>query len=196
MIPMIRTPLIGLILLGVLGAEAREPDARELLEGKYAEIKDAIATDKTDEGVRAKVVEVLESFTDFEEFGRLTLKRYWKDLKPKQRALFVAKYRLLIHKSYVKHFKANQAFAVGFRGEPEYAKDKARIRTTVTSGKTTTDVDYKLHQVRDTLLAYDIVIDDMSLMRSYRRQFSRIMKRDGFDTLIEKMDRKIAPDAE
>jgi ABC-type transporter MlaC component len=40
-------------------------------------------------------------------------------------------------------------------------------------------------------MAYDIVIDEVSLMRSYRKQFKRIMKRDGFDVLIEKMSKKI-----
>ncbi len=188
---MTRTAVLTLALLTASSAHATEPDAKALVAGKYAEINRIVETDKTDEGVRKQVVVVLESFTDFKEFGRLTLKRHWKGLKPEQQELFVATYRRLIHKSYVKHFKANKPLDLSFRGDPKYIADKALVKTQVKSGGTTADVDYKLHQVAGEFMAYDIVIDDVSLMRSYRKQFGRIMKKDGFDVLIEKMTRKI-----
>ncbi len=193
MIQRISLPLLVLTLFLAVGlkANAAEPDAKAMVEGKYAEITNIVTTDKTDAGVRTKVVAVLESFTDFNEFGRLTLKRHWDSLKPKQQELFVGKYRQLIHKSYVKHFKANKPLKLTFREDPIYRKGKALVKTRVKSGKTTALVDYKLHPVKDGLMAYDIVIDDVSLMRSYRKQFGRIMKKDGFDVLIDKMTRKI-----
>jgi phospholipid transport system substrate-binding protein len=175
-------------------ALATEPKA--VIEERYKEIHQIISTEKTDDSVRTKVLSVLESFTDFEEFGRLTIKRYWKDLSAKQRTLFVGKFRLLIHRSYSKRFKANQTLDLSFRGDAEVIGDKALVKTTVVSGKSEAEVDYKLHKKGDTFMAYDIVIDEVSLMRSYRKQFKRIMKREsstrvGFDKLIEKMTKKI-----
>lgn len=186
------TARVVFLLLLIPGlAMAKAPDPMRLIKEKYAQIESVIQTDKTDAGVRAKIVEILESFTDFREFSRMTLKKHWKGLSEKQRALFTDKYRQLLHKSYVRHFKANQDLEVGFRGEPRLVKTKAMVMTTVKSGKTESDVDYKLHLTEKGYRAYDIVIDEVSLMRNYRKQFGKIMKRDGFDSLIEKIQKKI-----
>ena len=187
---MIRSTFLVLsVWLVASSAFAAEP--KSVIEERYKEIQQIISSEKSDDGVRNKVTAVLESFTDFEEFGRLTIKRYWKTLSAKQRSTFVDKYRQLIHRSYSKRFKANQKLELSFRGDAEVIGDRALVKTTVMSGKTEAEVDYKLHKKGDTFMAYDIVIDEVSLMRSYRKQFKRIMKRDGFKTLIEKMTKKI-----
>ncbi len=191
---MLRAPIhtaIVMVFTLFWAATALGDDPKALVTAKYQQIQKIIETEKTDQAVRAKLALVLESFTDFQSFGQRTLKRHWKELDDAQRKLFVDKFRLLIHKSYVKHFKANQELAVQLRGEPLVKGDKALVKTTVKSGKTTAEVDYKLHSVDGKHKAYDIVIDDVSLMRSYRKQFGKIYKRDGFKTLIEKMTRKI-----
>lgn len=189
--PAVMALAVALVTLSTTAAFATPPDPKAMIEAKYAEIQRIVTNETTDAGVQAAVIQVLESFTDFEEFGRRTIKRFWPDLTPEQRALFVAKYRQLIHKSYVKHFKPNKTLTVTFRAEPRVVGDKALVQTTVTSGDTTADVDYKLHLTGGQYMAYDLVIDDVSLMRSYRRQFTGIMKNEGFDALIEKMTRKI-----
>lgn len=183
--------LLGVSLSLALPASAEEANAKALIEGKYAVIQEIVRTDKTDEGVREKVTGVLESFTDFEVFSQRTLKKYWPGLSVEQKKLFVTTYRQLIHKTYIKHFKANKTLDVAMRGEPVIKGTKALVRTTVKSGKTESDVDYKLLNREETYFAYDIIIDDVSLTRSYRKQFGHIMKKDGFKTLIDKMTQKI-----
>ena len=170
------------------------PDAKTLVDQKYDEIQKIVAADKTDSGVRTKVTEVLESMTDFTEFGRLTIKKHWAGLTPEQRTLFVDRYRQLIHESYVKHFKANKELKVTHRNPPLERKGKVLVQTNVTSGETTAEVDYKLHRAKadGPWRAYDIVIDEVSLMLSYRKQFGKIMKTEGFDALVKKIEEKVA----
>jgi len=187
---MIRSAILILaVCLTASWAYASGP--KSVVEERYKEIQQVISTEKEDAAVQKKVTAVLERFTDFEEFGRLTMKRFWKDLSKKQRALFVSKYRLLIHRSYSKRFKANQKLELSFRGDAEVIGNKALVKTTVLSGKSEAEVDYKLHKKGDSFMAYDIVFDEVSLMRNYRKQFKRIMKKDGFKTLIDKMTKKI-----
>ena len=186
-----RTPILiaALCLCTRLAAAADDP--KTVVEQKYAAIQKIIAEDKTDEGVRTKVTAVLESFTDFDEFGRLTLKEDWPTLKDKQRALFIEKFKKLVQRSYSRRFKANQPLKVDFDGAPRLVDDKALVKTRVESGKTRAEVDYKLLTKAAAWKVYDIVIDDVSLVLSYRKQFTKILKRDGFDKLIEKMTKKI-----
>jgi phospholipid transport system substrate-binding protein len=183
---------LALVFALMLPAAAQAQDAKSVIDSKYSEIQQIIQTDKTDEGVRQKITAVLETFTDFNQFSRLTLKKFWKDLTPEQKSKFIDRYRKLLHKSYTQHFKAGQTLELSFRGEPKIIKDKALIRTLVKSGDTTAEVDYKMHLVDGQHKAYDIVVDEVSLMRNYRKQFYRIMKRDGFDVLIEKIEKKLA----
>ena len=186
-----RVPLLVFALLAApVAALAVEPQA--VVEAKIAEIKAIIAADKTDVGVRAKVTLVFESFTDFTEFSRQTLKSHWDKLTDKQKVLFTDKYRQLLQKSYIKHFKANQPLNVTFRGPAEVIADKANVPTTVQSGETKADVDYRLIKKADTFMVYDLVIDEVSLMRSYRKQFGKIFEKDGFDALIKKIEDRIA----
>jgi phospholipid transport system substrate-binding protein len=170
------------------------PDAKTLVDQKYDEIQKIVSSDKTDAGVRIKVTGVLESMTDFSEFGRLTIKKHWEGLTTAQKTLFVHRYRQLIHESYVKHFKANRELKVTHRNPPLKRKGKVLVQTNVTSGETTAEVDYKLHRATTDgpWRAYDIVIDEVSLMLSYRKQFGKIMRTEGFDVLVKKIEDKVA----
>jgi phospholipid transport system substrate-binding protein len=180
-----------LLLIPFASALADAPDPRTRIEERYAAIQRIVLENDTEEEVQRQVVEVLESFTDFHAFSQRTLKSSWADLTEAQQNLFVDRYRLLIHKSYVKHFKPNKTLTVTFRTEPRIVGDKALVQTTVRSGSSSADVDYKLHLRDGNYQAYDIVIDDVSLMRSYRRQFARIMRDQGFDELIRRINSKI-----
>jgi phospholipid transport system substrate-binding protein len=193
--PKMKMFLIGaLTVLVTLPALASGP--KETIEARYAEITKIMETDKTDEGVRKKLTGVLESFTDFTKFSKMTLKKHWKGLTDEQKTLFIDRYQKLLQKSYVKHFKAGQQLELTFRGEPKIVGTKAMVLTNVKSGTTVAEVDYKLHLVGEKHMAYDIVIDEVSLMRNYRKQFGKIMKRDGFKILIEKIEKKLAKDGD
>ena len=59
--------------------------------------------------------------------------------------------------------------------------------------KAETTIDYKLAQKGgDKWAVYDFITDDVSLLRNYRSEFGRIIKRDGFPALLAKMKKKLA----
>lgn len=186
-----RPTLLILAVLATAPALAEPVTPKAVVEGRYDEIQKILAEDKTDEGVRQKITATLEAFTDFDEFGRLTLKDWWEKLAPKQRTLFIEKFKALVKRSYARRFHAGEPLTVTFTGEPKLVGDKALVTTRVKSGKTTAQVDYKLVQRGDTWKVYDIVIDDVSLVLSYRKQFTKILNKDGFDELIRRMTKKI-----
>ncbi len=190
---------VGMLFCSNL-AWAQEDPARDLVQQKYQEIQNILATDKTNEGVRKKVVNVLESFTDFDAFGRMAMKRYWPQMSKKQRATFLEWFRQLIHRSYVRRFKANKEFNHEFRGITQLKGDKAFVRTVIRTDKTEADVDYKLMLNTGSHRAYDIIIDDVSLMRNYRKQFRNVLKKycgkkdlckKGFAELMQRIKDKV-----
>ena len=43
---------------------------------------------------------------------------------------------------------------------------------------------------------FDIFTDDVSLVRNYKRQFRRVIKDEGWDGLIDRMEKKLAAEDE
>lgn len=181
------------ITLALLPAAALAgPGPKQLIEDKNKAIHEVIQASPDDAALRPKIVDLMETFVDYGELARLTIKDQWEALAPEQRTEFVDAFKRLIHRTYTRRFKANQAFRVDFAGEPVMREGKAQVKTTIHSGKTTADVYYSMFKPdgKDDWWVYDLVIDDVSLMRNYRTQFTRVIKKDGFDKLLERIRAK------
>ncbi len=166
-----------------VAAPTVDPKAR--VEAAYAQIQ-AIVKESTDESVmRDRVKALTPAFVDFDQFSREALKSSWDGLDAAQRADFVLWFKRLIQATYARHFKAKQDLKIDWRGEPEYVEDKAQVATTLRFEKSAVDVDYRFQKHGDgSWWVYDIVIDEVSLARNYRGQFQRIVKKDGFASLM------------
>ena len=163
-------------------------DPRALIDSRYAQIKDIIAQTLDAPGMRERIKALTLEFVNYEEFARLTIKQQWKDLDAAQHEAFVSWFKRLIQATYARHFKPRQDLTITYRGETKMKRGKAMTKTTVSFSDTSVDVDYKFVRAEDARWwVYDIVIDDVSLMRNYRSQFRRILKKDGFDALMDKI---------
>ena len=56
---------------------------------------------------------------------------------------------------------------------------------------TDTAIDYKLKKKGERWLVYDVVTDEVSMVRTYRTQFHKIITQESFDALLKKMQKKI-----
>jgi phospholipid transport system substrate-binding protein len=54
------------------------------------------------------------------------------------------------------------------------------------------EIDFVIAKVGGGLKVVDILTERASLVKTYRSQFLRILRKDGFDKLIEKMETKLA----
>lgn len=167
---------------------------RSIVAARYEQIKGICAETIDEEKMREKIKALTVDFVDYEEFSRLTIKRAWKDLSASQRTEFVEWFQRLIQATYARHFKPRQDIAVTYRGETKYKGEKAQVQTTLQFEKSAVDVDYRFHKhgvATDAKAAdwwvYDLVIDEVSLMRNYRGQFRKILKKDGFEALMAKV---------
>ncbi len=55
------------------------------------------------------------------------------------------------------------------------------------SGKDEVSVDYRLRLVGSRWAVYDVLIDGVSIVSTYRAQFNRIIQLSSYDHLVEKM---------
>ena len=55
----------------------------------------------------------------------------------------------------------------------------------------TIGVDYKLIEENGKWQVYDFVIEGVSMIRNYRSQFTKIIRRDSYEILVQKLTDKI-----
>ena len=44
---------------------------------------------------------------------------------------------------------------------------------------------------KDRWLVYDLITDEQSMLENYRAEFNKIINKDGFDTLLKRMTKKL-----
>lgn len=148
-----------------------------------------------DPAARAEMRAIVNGFLDYDELARRSLGIHWEKLQKPQREEFTRTLRELIEKSYEKRLRTDLDYSISYGAETMKGED-ATVATTVkvkTKGKSTdASIDYKLRKVGDKWLVFDVITDEVSMVRSYREQFNKIISTEGFDELLKKMRKKIA----
>lgn len=152
---------------------------------------------------RTEMQGIVDGLIDYDEVARRALAQHWEPLSAAQRKEFVATLRELIEKNYEKQLRTRLDYAVAYRGE-QIDNEQATVATTVkvhTKGKSTeTNIDYRLRKDGARWMVWDVITDDVSMVRNYRDQFNKIIAKESFDGLLKKMRKRIAdldhPDAD
>lgn len=183
----IATVVLQLPAVALGGSE----DPLSLIQAKYAEIQEVVAKNPDREAMRAGIRKVMDTFVDYTELGRRTLIDRWDSLSAKQREEFVMEFKKMIQRTYVKRFNPEKKVEIIYHGKPKPTDDgSVMIETTVRSGRSEAKVDYLFHKKGGRWWAYDVIIDGVSMVKNYRKQFHDIIKREGFPGLMERIKKK------
>lgn len=142
---------------------------------------------------RERIAEVVFMQFNMQRMAKLSLGRDWIDLSDGERVKFTGLFKDLLKKSYV-------ATIDGYADEKIFYKkeiikgSKAEVQTLVISGgRGEIPLNYRLQvDVDGRWLVYDVIIENVSLVRNYRSQFGPVMKKRGFAGLLIQMEEKIA----
>ena len=139
---------------------------------------------------RKQIRTVANELFDWGETGKRALARHWQERTPAQREEFSKLFADLIERSYVSKIEAYSGEKIVYLGDSPDG-DLATVKTKlVTKSNTEIPLDYRLHKVGDKWRAYDVLIENVSLVANYRSQFSRIIQQNGYDELIKKLKTK------
>lgn len=152
-----------------------------------------------DTRIKNEVKEFASELLDYNELCKRALGEHWDKMPPAQRTDFVATLKELIERNYVKQLKTNLDYQVTY-GDESIDGNEARVTTTIkiaTKGKATEAlIDYRM--IKETAgpkgerwMVYDVITDELSLVRNYRTQFQRIISGQGYDGLLTKMKTKL-----
>ncbi len=174
------------VLLTVSFALAAPPDPVAVVKKKDSELRAMLqAQRKSPTPERTQQLKVLiNSLFDFEELARRAIpSRTWKEASEEQKSRFVAEFRRMVENQSVKQLDAYTSDSSRYE-PPVINGEKGEVTARVWNKKQMAVLVYKMNYVNGQWRAWDLVIDDLSTMRNYRDQFSKILKEKSFEQLI------------
>ena len=119
-----------------------------------------------------------------------SLAKNYRERSDKEREEFTALFKKLLENSYASKIENYQDETIKYVKEQVKGK-YALVNTEIIRKDGTINVDYKLINEDGKWTVYDFVIEEVSLIRNYRSQFSKIIKTESYGALVSKLSKKI-----
>jgi phospholipid transport system substrate-binding protein len=142
--------------------------------------------------INALVDRVLLPHFDTDYSARLVLGKHWNAATADQRQRFVAAFYHSLLNNYgtaLLEFTADRLKVLPYKGDP--AATSATVRTQVRkSDGTIVAVNYSLHHTPKGWMAWDVVIEGISYVKSFRDDFGSEIDAHGLDPLIARLEKQ------
>jgi phospholipid transport system substrate-binding protein len=189
------TTMTAALLLGLTVSAAAALTPTETVKTRVDDAllslsRTANPTAEASERRRADVRRAADALFDFPDMSRRALGRHWTDRTPAEREEFVRLFTDLIARSYIGKIDRYAGESIAYVGE-RVDGEEASVRSQVVTAKgSKIPVEYRLHRANDGWTAYDVLIENVSLVGTYRSQFDRIIKAESFATLLHRLREK------
>lgn len=185
--------MAALLAFSPAHATASDPqDAQQLVkestERMLAVLREEAADGKVDlERVRASLEELVLPHLDFLTMTKLAVGRDWLKADNDQKRALVREFRSLLVSTYTRSLREYNDQRLEFlplQAGPDDTRVQVRSRVTQSGDGKRIPVVYSLRHNDGEWLVYDISVDGISLVTTYRSSFSDIVTREGIDGLI------------
>ena len=148
------------------------------------------ALDKDKQARRVALRKTIAERFNYRQMVMRSLAKNWDVRSDQERQEFIALFKSLLENSYANKLEAYKDEEINYLDEMIKGK-YALVKTEVVRKSSTIGVDYKLIQEKGSWQVYDFVIEGVSMIRNYRSQFTKIIRRDSYEVLVQKLTDKI-----
>ena len=196
MLKLVAHAVAAFALMFTLGAHAQEaPDAlvKKTTDDVLASIKQTKDQRKLMQAAEQKV---LPHF-DFKQMTQLAVGRSWSQASPAQQEALERGFRTLLVRTYTAALARTSGDSKIDIKPSKVEGDEATVRTVASEpGSKPVQIDYRMAKTSGGWKVYDVVVENLSLVTSYRSSFQSEIARSGIDGLIKSIDAKNQKTAE
>jgi len=182
----------------VASADVTAPDV--LIRNTVQEVIAIIKQDKDIQaGDQKKILAMVDSKVlphfDFSRMTQLAVGKHWRTASSEQKQALVSEFRNMLVRTYTKVFTVYRDQTVEVKPFRLSADDEteATVKTLIIKpGAQPVPVDYEMKKAADGWKAFDISIEGVSMVMSYRGTFTTQIQEIGIDGLIKTMAEKNA----
>lgn len=195
--------LLSLFSFGVRAEASVAP--HQMLEDVTHELLSVLKTEQaainTNHEHLFDVVEsVLLPHVDLDVMSRYVLGKYWRGTSDEQRQRFTGEFKTLMIRFYVSALlddpnqidelladSENLISYLPVQTDESTKKTRVRAEVHLPNGGPRVPVSFSLFKKNEKWMMYDVNVDGISLVSNYRSSFAAEVKRDGLDTLINRL---------
>ncbi|WP_437851660.1 MlaC/ttg2D family ABC transporter substrate-binding protein [Sorangium sp. So ce363] len=180
------------LTLGPVGLASAGP-ATDVVKAKQTALFDLLKKGGVEN--QKKVGAVFDEMLDYSALAEASLGSEWAARTDAEKQQFSELLKQLVRKAYERNLKKTLDFNVEYLSETA-SGSAIIVKTKAASRKDAreepVEIAFKLSEKGGVWRVQDIVTEGVSLVGSYRAQFTKIIKKDGFPALIQKMKDKLA----
>jgi phospholipid transport system substrate-binding protein len=140
---------------------------------------------------RADIRKITESLFDFNEMSERSLGGAWTQASPAERQEFIRLFSTLIATAYMGKIEQYAGEPITYVGERVNGDEAAVQSRVVTPKGSEVGIEYRMYRADGRWTVYDIYVDGISLVGSYKAQFNRIIQRGSFADLLKQLRLKV-----
>jgi len=182
--------LIAVTLFSVSQASAAPLDDVKKTVDEVVRIVADKEMKKSEQKRRLLLKKTIGTIFDYNEMAKRSLGKHWTPLTPEEKIQFVDLFAALLENSYagkIESYNNEKIVYVKELLDGDHAEIKSKV---VTAKRDEFTLDYRMIRQNGRWMAYDVVIEGISLVSNYRSQFSRIIKTNGYAGLVKKLEGK------
>jgi phospholipid transport system substrate-binding protein len=142
---------------------------------------------------RQKLRSLILARLDLRSMSQRVLAQYWRKATDPQKERFTELFTDLLSRSYISNIEAYTDERVDYVGERLKGDRYALVKTVIVTKDTDIPINYKMHRNKGgEWLAYDVLIEEVSLVSTYRSSYQEIARNQGIDGLLTRMEQKLA----
>lgn len=166
-----------------------------LIMATVREVLEIVKQDKSIISSKSRLLELVDArilpHFDFTRMTQLAVGRPWRSATPEQREALTSEFRAMLVRTYTKVFSTYLDPQVEVKSSRMLGDDEATVRTVIrVSDGRVVMVDYEMRKTADGWKAFDVTVEGISLVTSYRGSFADEIKQSGIDGLIQALSSK------
>jgi phospholipid transport system substrate-binding protein len=139
---------------------------------------------------RADIRKVAENLFDFQEMSRRSLGAAWDTVSPAEKQEFIHLFTSLVANSYMGKIEQYTGEPIRYESEQVDGTEASVLSRVVTPKGAEIGIEYRLYRAENRWAVYDVRVDGISLVNSYKAQFNRLLQRGSFAELLKQLRQK------
>jgi phospholipid transport system substrate-binding protein len=183
--------LLSLLLAAGVASAQQSPEA--LVKSTADEVLAVMRQNKDPKTLIAYAEQKIVPYFDFERMTRLAVGRPWVEATPEQRRALEQGFRSLLVSTYAAAITNGVTPADKIEvKQSQGSGDDVLVRTVVhrSGGQPPVAVNYRVERKNGQWMVYDVIVEEVSLIQTYRGSFSSEIARSGIDGLIRLLEQK------
>ncbi len=195
---MMKRILVGLMIMfaAITDAAAQDTTTVEaMLRNKVDEALTILrATDQDMDQKKQAIVAIVEPLFDFPLMAKLVLgKKHWTSLTPEEQQRFETLFVERLKSSYIDKIDLYRDEQVAWKPAIAEGPNKVRIPSAIVSRNEEITTAYKLYRASRQWKIYDVEVQGVSIVSSYRSQFDQILTSGSKEDLFRELESSSQP---